>query len=174
MRIFHVSEQADIRLFVPRRPTREDLDQQVGLVWAIDEARLPNYLLPRNCPRVTYHVGPQTTAQDQARFFSSSTLCHAVVVERGWLKRIQTTTLWLYEFDPSGFAVQDEIAGYYVATTPQRPVRVLRVDDLLAVLLGRGVELRFVDNLWELADQVQHSSLNFSFCRMSFAQPRQQ
>ena len=39
MRIFHVSEEADIAVFEPRRPTRTDLDQNVGLVWAIDEAR---------------------------------------------------------------------------------------------------------------------------------------
>ena len=54
MRLFHVSEQANIGEFVPRCPARGDLDPAVALVWAIDEARLPNYLTPRDCPRVTY------------------------------------------------------------------------------------------------------------------------
>ena len=71
MRLFHVSEEPDIRVFVPRLPSRRDLDPAVGLVWAIDEACLPNFLTPRNCPRVTYHVGAQTTAGDRQRFFSS-------------------------------------------------------------------------------------------------------
>ena len=82
MRIFHVSEEADIAVFEPRRPTRTDLDQNVGLVWAIDEARLPNYLTPRDCPRVTYHVGSGTTMADRRRFFSCSTVQHALVIER--------------------------------------------------------------------------------------------
>ena len=36
MRLFHVSEESGIRVFEPRIPLRKDLDQTVGLVWAID------------------------------------------------------------------------------------------------------------------------------------------
>lgn len=71
MRLFHVSEESGIRVFEPRIPLRKDLDQTVGLVWAIDEKRLPNFLTPRDCPRVTYHVGENTTEEDRKRFFSS-------------------------------------------------------------------------------------------------------
>lgn len=53
MRLFHVSEESNIEVFNPRTPTRNDLDKNVGLVWAIDEERLPNFLTPRDCPRVT-------------------------------------------------------------------------------------------------------------------------
>ncbi|MGE6300084.1 DUF6886 family protein, partial [Guptibacillus hwajinpoensis] len=42
MLIFHVSEEADIQEFHPRIPTRKDLDQSVGLVWAVNEICLPN------------------------------------------------------------------------------------------------------------------------------------
>ena len=48
MRLFHVSEDADIEIFHPRIPARSDLDKNVGLVWAIDEERLPNFLTPRD------------------------------------------------------------------------------------------------------------------------------
>ncbi len=72
MRLFHVSEESDISEFFPRTPTRDDLDKKLGLVWAIDEDRLPNFLTPRNCPRVTYYVGKDTTAEDKRKFFSSS------------------------------------------------------------------------------------------------------
>ena len=67
MRLFHVSEEPDIQVFEPRLPTRRALDQTVGLVWAIDEARLPNFLTPRDCPRVVYHEGKQTTDCDKKR-----------------------------------------------------------------------------------------------------------
>lgn len=44
MRLFHVREEKDIQIFEPRLPSRNDLNQTVGLVWAIDEDRLPNFL----------------------------------------------------------------------------------------------------------------------------------
>ena len=69
MRLFHVSEEPDIRVFEPRLSSRRDLDPTVGLVWAIDEARLPNFLTPRDCPRVAYHVGERTTEADRRAFF---------------------------------------------------------------------------------------------------------
>jgi hypothetical protein len=53
------------------------------------------------------------------------------------------------------------------------PTRVQVVDDLLAALLGRGVELRFVPNLWSLRDAVISSTLRFSVIRMRNALPRQ-
>lgn len=70
MRLFHVSEEPDITVFEPRLPKRADLDPAVGLVWAIDEARLPNFLTPRDCPRVTYHIGSKTTEAGRKLFFS--------------------------------------------------------------------------------------------------------
>ena len=76
MRLFHVSEESDIQVFEPRLPTRMDLDQTVGLVWAIDEARLPNFLTPRDCPRVAYHIGSQTTDCDK----SASSLLQAFLM----------------------------------------------------------------------------------------------
>ena len=55
MRLFHVSEEGNIGVFHPRLPLRKDLPADVGLVWAIDEKHLPNFLTPRNCPRVCFH-----------------------------------------------------------------------------------------------------------------------
>ena len=78
MRLFHVSEEADIRRFEPRRPTRVDLDPETGLVWAIDEKHLPNFLAPRDCPRVAYSVREDTTPEDRERFFTSKNATHAL------------------------------------------------------------------------------------------------
>lgn len=171
MRLFHVSEEENIPLFLPRRPSREDLDPGVGLVWAIDEDRLPNYLTPRDCPRVTFHMGPASTEADMERFFPAG-VTHVVAIERGWAPIMEKTTLYLYEFDPAGFALQDAVAGYYVAKTAQRPLARHVVKDLFGALASRGVEVRVLDELWTPADDVMASSLNYSFCRMANALPR--
>ena len=52
MRLFHVSEESDIAEFVPRIPYRNDMDKSKGLVWSLTEPSLPNWLTPRDCPRV--------------------------------------------------------------------------------------------------------------------------
>ncbi|WP_313130064.1 DUF6886 family protein [Anaerocolumna sp.] len=172
MRLFHVSEEDNIRIFKPRIPDRDDLDKTVGLVWAIDEERLPNFLTPRDCPRVTYHVGKNTSEMDKKKFFSSETLSHAVIIESKWFETMRTTTLYLYEFDTDDFELQDNVAGYYVAKTAQVPKAKHELNDLLLELMKRNVEIRIVDNLWDIADKVKKSTLNWSLCRMAYAQSR--
>lgn len=166
MRLFHVSEEPHITRFEPRLPKRADLDPDVGLVWAIDEARLPNFLTPRDCPRVTYHAAEQTTAADRRRFFTSTAATHALVIEHDWFDAMRRVVLYLYEFDPQDFVLQDAVAGYYVATKTQIPIAVHRIDDAMGELIRRGVELRITDHLQDIAAAVQKSSLNWSLCRM--------
>jgi len=69
MQLFHVSEEANISIFKPRIPARDDLDKEVGLVWALNERTLPNFLTPRDCPRVTYHAVESTSPEDMIKFF---------------------------------------------------------------------------------------------------------
>lgn len=172
-RLFHVSEDPNITTFHPRLPTRTDLDPTIALVWAIDEARLPNFLTPRNCPRVAYNATDKTTDADRKRFFTSSRTEHAVILESKWLPAMLSTTLYLYEFDPAGFILQDDVAGYYVATETQFPILKHVIPDPLSELLRRSVEVRFVNSLWDAVDAVQASTLNWSLCRMAYAQPRE-
>ena len=172
MRLFHVSEDAGIRRFEPRIPERKDLDKTTGLVWAIDDARLPNFLTPRNCPRVAYYAGPDTSPDDAARFFSSPAIRHALVIESRWFDAVKSGRLYLYEFCPDDFVLQDETAGYYVAKTAQTPIARFELRDLFGELIRRNVEIRIVDNLWAMADAVRTSTLQWSLCRMAFAQPR--
>lgn len=172
MRLFHVSEESDIEVFHPRNPDRNDLDKTVGLVWAIDEKRLPNFLTPRNCPRVTYHINSQTTQEDRRKFFSSPSVEHAVVIEHEWYNKMRNTTLYIYEFDCSEFELQDDVAGYYVSKTTQTPIAKFVVNDLFEELIKRNIEVRITDNLWSIADSIKESSLNWSLCRMGYALPR--
>ncbi|SFJ58730.1 MULTISPECIES: DUF6886 family protein [unclassified Bacillus (in: firmicutes)] len=172
MRIFHVSEENHIQVFYPRIPTREDLDPTKGLVWAINDQCLPNFLTPRNCPRVCYHVGPNTSEIDKQTYISSKSCSHVVVIENRWFETMKNTKLYLYEFDTKQFTLQDENAGYYVSETSQIPIAKLEVVDLFEELFKRNVELRLVNNLWDIFDEIQKTTLNWSMCRMGFAQPR--
>ena len=106
MCLYHVSEEPNIQVFKPRLPERKDLDQNIGLVWALDEARLPNFFTPRDCPRVAYHVNSQTTDVDKQRFFTSHLTSYAIVIESKLFRIMNNTTLYLYEFDPQDFVLQ--------------------------------------------------------------------
>ncbi len=172
MTLYHVSEEPNIQVFKPRLPKRQDLDPNIGLVWAIDEARLPNFLTPRDCPRVAYHANSRTTQADQKAFFSSSGTKYAIVIESKWYHVMKNTTLYAYEFDPQDFVLQDDIAGYYTAKTTQYPKEKYVLADLFGELRKRNVEVRMVDNLWDIADAVKNSTLDWSLCRMANALPR--
>jgi hypothetical protein len=164
--LFHVSEESGIERFEPRPSQYAD----EPVVWAIDADRLRNYLLPRECPRVTYYAGPETTASDMERFLGSSPA--VIAVESAWLQRLRSCRLYCYHLPRETFACVDECAGYFVSRRPVVPVQVEVIDDLLAALLGRGVELRFVPNLWPLRDAVVSSTLRFSLIRMRNALSR--
>ena len=165
-RLFHISEESGIARFEPRP------SQYVSghVVWAIDSARLCNYLLPRECPRVTFYAGPNTTLADIEQFLKSSRA--VVAVESGWLERVQSCRLYCYQMPSETFDCFDECAGYYVSREAVEPERVEVFDDIMAELKRQAVELRFVENLWPLRDAVVASSLQFSLIRMHNALPR--
>ena len=96
--LFHISAEPGIEVFEPR-PSQYTSEP---VVWAITAERLHNYLVPRDCPRVT-------------------------------------------------------------------PARVELIDYPIAELLKRGIELRFVPDLWPLRDAVVESTLQFSIIRMRSA-----
>lgn len=165
--LFHVSEEPGIERFEPRAP--EDGGEPV--VWAIDATRLRNYLLPRECPRVTYYAGPQTAASDVERFLGSSLA--VVAVEGAWLERVRACRLYCYHLLEHTFECVDECAGYFISRVSVVPTRVEVFDDVLGELVKRSVEVRFVPNLWPLRDAVVASSLQFSLIRMRNALPRE-
>src|SRR5262245_31290323 len=158
--LFHVSEESGIERFEPRPSPYTD----EPVVWAIDADRLRNYLLPRECPRVTYYAGCETTAADVERFLGANPA--VVAVESVWLDRLRSCRLYCYHLPPESFACLDDCAGYFVSRQPVVPARVEVLDNPLAALLGRGVELRFVPNLWPLRDAVVASTVRYSLIRM--------
>jgi hypothetical protein len=179
--LYHVSEEAGIEQFEPRAAVvrREHVEQveQVEpvepvepVVWAIDAARLRNYLLPRDCPRVTYYAGSNTTNADAERFLGGSTA--VIAIEYGWLARVQSCRLYCYRLPVETFRCIDECAGYFVSRVPVVPTSMDVIDDPIGALARHGVELRILPTLWPLRDAVVASSLQFSIIRMRNAQPR--
>jgi hypothetical protein len=164
--LFHVSEEPGIERFEPRPSPYAD----GPVVWAIDAERLRNYLLPRDCPRVTYYAGPGTAAADVERFLGSSPA--VIAVEGAWLERLRSCRLYRYHLPPETFECLDECAGYFVSRRPVVPAQVQVIEDVLAALLSGGVELRFLPDLWPLRDAVVSSTLRFSVMRMRNAAPR--
>ena len=110
--LFHVSEESGIKSFEPR--ASEYASEPV--VWAIDDERLCNYLVPRDCPRVTFYAGRKTTMADVERFLGSSSA--VVAVESRWLERLRSCRLYCYYLPSETFECIDECAGYFVSRVP--------------------------------------------------------
>ena len=150
-------------------------------VWAITTERLHNYLLPRNCPRVTFYAAAGTSTADRERFLSSAG--SVVAIERRWypalalnavpptrIEQLARTPLSIYEFDPQPFREVDPVAGYYAAEAPVIPVWELRQPSALHAFRTHiapdgPVRLRVFLELWRLREAVATSTLAFSIIR---------
>jgi Family of unknown function (DUF6886) len=116
--LFHVSEQGGIGRFEPR--ASDGFAEPI--VWAIDAERLRNYLVPRDCPRVTCYAGGRTTDADVERFLGSRAA--VIAIEEGWLERLRSCRLYCYHMPQDTFECADESAGYFVSRAAVVPARV--------------------------------------------------
>jgi hypothetical protein len=173
-RLYHVSEEDGIAVFEPRLPPSPDSGVQDEVVWAIDEEHLPNYLLPRDCPRVTFSVSAHTTSEDRGAHFGASIGRRVVAIESAWRERITICRLFVYEMPRQEFQLADRSAGYWVARKPVVPTAVTEVADCLAEIQKRRAEVRICGELWPLYDSVVCSTLDYSVIRMRNALPRSQ
>lgn len=169
-RLFHVSEEAGIAQFAPRPPPSTDAGVTGDCVWAVDEDHLVNYLLPRDCPRITYGRGPQTTEADAERFLMGARW--VVAFEAAWLERVKACTLRVYEMPVETFDLALGEAGYWISREAVIPLAERVVTDLIATLLEAGAEVRVLQDFWPLSDAVAASSLEFSIIRKRNAFPR--
>ena len=133
-------------------------------MWAVEGLRLHNYLLPRDCPRVTFYAGNGTSPEDTADFLRGSE--SVVVIEERWVPTCRSAVLCVYEFDPGPFSVVDSTAGHYASNVSVEPVAEHRVDNIFGALIQRNVELRILPCLWQLREDVARSTLAFSIIRM--------
>jgi len=171
IRLYHISEKPGIKRFDPRPAPHPSARQKGLMVWAVDFEHLHNYLLPRNCPRVTFFAAPNSDPEDIKRLMGETSARHVVAIEANWLPEIQKKCLYRYEFDPKGFILVDEVAGYWISRKPTIPIAETKIDDILAALLEHDVELRIMPSLWKLREAVINSTMGYSIIRMNKAQP---
>jgi hypothetical protein len=164
--LYHVSEKSDIARFDPRPAA----GLNAPVVWAVNKEKLRNYLLPRDCPRITFFAGSKTEAGDAERFLGSSSA--VVAFEASWLERVRRARLFCYHLPADRFKCVDECAGYFHSEESVIPERVEVIEDLLAALTSLGVEIRILPSLWTLHEEVVKSTLGFSIIRMRNAEPR--
>lgn len=164
MTLYHVSDSAGIARFEPRV-----IGDARPLVWAIDDDHLCNYLLPRECPRVCFRVGPLSTAEDVALLDGARIV---IAIEAAWDQRVRTGSVAVYEMPVEEFVLTDATAGYWTSVKAVVPAGMRIVEDLPSELAARGVRLVVLPSLWELADRVKASTLDFSLIRMRNAAPR--
>lgn len=169
-RLFHISEDPHIKVFVPRPSPSPFAGIDGDIVFAISDRLLHNYLLPRDCPRVCYYAGEDSSAEDIDRLLGPTEASYVMALESRWRPIIEETTIYCYELPPESFSLLDACAGYYISYERVVPVSMKPVSDLLTELAGRRVELRFMDRLQPLADMVRVSTLAFSLIRMRNAQ----
>jgi hypothetical protein len=170
-RLYHISDKPGIRRFEPRSAPGKSAKQEGLMVWAVDYQHLHNYLLPRNCPRVTFFALEESDPRDIERLMAGTSFKPVVAIESTWLPKVQKHTLYQYEFDPEGFELVDKIAGYWISRKPVVPIAETKIDDILAALLQHDVELRIMPSLWKLREEVINSTLGYSVIRMNHAQP---
>jgi hypothetical protein len=166
-RLFHVSDDGPFTAMSPRPSPSGKPHEGRKLVWAVDEKHLPNYLLPRECPRVCW-----ATARTQHSLLSSPA-SRVIVVEHGWLPRLLRAGLNVHHLDPANFELLDAAAGYWVSERTVQVRDVRQVDDCITALARRNVELRLTVSLWPYADAVVSSGVEFSAIRLRNARARQ-
>ncbi len=166
--LYHVSEEPGIEVFEPR------FSELVGnpVVWAVDEEHLCNYLFPRDCPRVCYRAGSQTSETDIGLFLPDSPSDIVIAIEEAWLDRAAAAKLYAYLFDSETFELADAVAGYFTSDQTVVPSGCLEFDTPLNDLASWSVYLRVLGSLWELRDAVVASTLDYSIIRMRNAAPR--
>lgn len=150
MHLYHVSEEAGIREFVPRPEANPDSGVTGEAVWAISQKELANYLLPRECPRVCYR-----------NEFGEK----IIAVEEGWMDAIQSTQLYIYHFEPHSFVEQNPIAGYWLSRSPVVPIKMQVIESPLLELAKRNLTLKILPHLHSEKEQVLNNYEHFSIIR---------
>jgi hypothetical protein len=165
--LYHVSDRPNIRRFEPRWHEKHG----EARVWAVDGAHLHNYLLPRDCPRVSFYALPESRPEDVERLMGGSSAPTVLAVESRWVPDLLKSCLYRYDLPPESFRVCDSGAGYFISHEPVMPHSVTPIPDLLGALLACDLELRIMPLLWKLREAVIASTLQFSIIRMRNAAP---
>ena len=162
--LWHVSEVDSIRRFEPRADPAHDSPEP--LVWAIDDAHVPAYWFPRDCPRGTWWARESTSDADVARFLGGDRSARVHAIQSDWLAAFRAGRVFAYRLPPATFERYPRANGYWVSREPVEPVEVLEWADLPGLHADAGIELRVVEDLRTLWADVIASTLEFSGIRL--------
>ena len=162
--LWHISEDDSIERFEPRaNPAHDSPD---ALVWAIDDAHVPAYWFPRECPRGTWWAIETTSDEDVERFLDGDRSARVHAIQADWLDAFRAGRLYAYRLPPQTFERYGRAAGYWVSPEPVEPLEVEVLRDLLACHAAAGIELRVVPRLMPLWERIAASTLEFSGIRL--------
>jgi hypothetical protein len=170
--LYIISDMPNIKRFepyltAPPYRTMPSSSREKDPVGAVDGERLHNYLLPIDCPRVTFYALPTSTPEDIERFMGLSSAKYIVAVESRWIARIQQERLYRYDVPSDTFTrVGTGSGGHWHSQVAVVPLAVTLIDNLLTALVAHDVELRVLPSLWQLHDAVMPSTLHHSMIRL--------
>ena len=173
VRLFHFSDDPDIRRFTPHVPRTNP--SQPAQVWAIDEHHQSLYWFPRECPRVTVWPRPDEDGQVfSAVFDTTAPRLHALEV--AWFDRFAAATIHRYELPAPLFRPWSEATGQWVSTEAVEPLGCESLTGLAERHAAAAIELRVLPSLWPLVDIVTDPAhvddWDFSIVRLANAAPR--
>jgi hypothetical protein len=169
--VLHFSEDPTITRFMPH--VAATAQQPEAYVWAVDEARAPDYWFPRACPRAMAWTTGTSSPADRDRILGPGGGERVHAVEYRWLEAMRTVSLYAYRlpadrFRPFGTPVPNAL----VAAEPVEPLGPPEpVGNLFELHEEAGIQLRVLPNLWPFWYVVIESTLGFSGIRMRNAAP---
>jgi uncharacterized protein DUF6886 len=134
-------------------------------VWRIDDAHVPAYWFPRECPRGTSWATAATSDDDVGRFLAGDRSLRVHAIQADWLEVFCAARVFAYRLPVDTFERYPRAAGYWVSRAAVTPTEVVEPSDLLTRHAEAGIELRIVPRLQPLWQQVIVSSLEFSGIR---------
>lgn len=164
--LWHVSEDPAIERFVPHVSATASSPEP--RVWAVDTRHLPLYWFPRQCPRGAFWATPETAPNDAALLGAAS---RVHIVEKDWLAELRRARVVAYRLPEETFVPDPEVGGYWHSREPVEPVELVELGDLVRRHERSGIELRPVDNLWPIWNEILASTLEFSGIRLHNAAP---
>lgn len=165
-RLFHLSDDFEINEFRPRPVRKEVWGDLKDSVWTVNQEKLQNFMLPRNCPRVCWRLNAETSGEDKEYFESFGDQQSLIFVQKEYIDMVNHGKLMMYEFNNDNFYLVDDCAGYYVSHEVEVPTQRIMITDLNEWLDNLNAKLIYVDDLREYASESVRRTYDFSNIRM--------
>jgi hypothetical protein len=152
MRLFHFSQDPEIRVFHPRAPVRHP--ESEPLVYAIDEWHSPLYFFPRDCPRIALWPEFATTSSDRSQFQADCASRILIYLDQSSETYWREGKLFRYEFSRKDGFEDCKDHGVWVSRGSATPIAKEELTDLPKLALEADVDVSVVPQLGAVARQL--------------------